>query len=158
MTASLLPSSIKLINGSWRRSLLLFAGVGLLLHLIWEALHFPLYTLWATGTWGDILYAIVHCTIGDLMISMASLLIALLLMSGGSWPVTRRRRVLIMTVALGLGYTVFSEWLNVDIRQSWAYSELMPVVPFINTGLSPLMQWLVIPSIQFALMYRQADH
>jgi len=124
------------------------------LHLIWEVLHFPLYTLWKTGTWSEILYAIVHCTIGDLMIGMTSLLIAIWLMSGSNWPLTRQRHVLIMTVALGLAYTLFSEWLNVDIRQSWAYSDLMPIVPIISVGLSPLMQWIVIPIIQFALVYK----
>ena len=46
----------------------------------------------------------------------------------------------------GLAYTVFSEWLNVEVRRSWAYSDLMPVLPPLGTGLSPVLQWVVIPS------------
>ncbi len=29
----------------------------------------------------------------------------------------------------GLVYAGFSEWLNVSVRRSWSYSELMPVIP-----------------------------
>ena len=52
-------------------------------------------------------------------------------------------------VACGIGYTVFSEWLNTAVRGSWAYSDLMPVVPILGTGLSPLAQWLVVPLAAF---------
>jgi hypothetical protein len=40
---------------------------------------------------------------------------------------------------------VFSEWLNTEVRGSWAYSELMPVMPVVATGFSPVAQWIVIP-------------
>ncbi len=33
-----------------------------------------------------------------------------------------------------------SEWLNVLVSQTWACSDLMPVVPVIGIGLSPLLQ------------------
>ena len=51
-----------------------------------------------------------------------------------------------MTVAAGLAYTVFSERLNIEVRRSWAYSDLMPVLPPVGTGLAPLLQWLVVPA------------
>lgn len=52
------------------------------------------------------------------------------------WPVEGHERVILATLALGVGYTIFSEWLNTALRSSWAYSALMPVVPVIKTGLS----------------------
>ena len=52
-----------------------------------------------------------------------------------------------MTLLLGVGYTIYSEWVNVSVRASWAYSELMPIVPVIGTGLAPLLQWFVIPTV-----------
>jgi hypothetical protein len=58
---------------------------------------------------------------------------------------------------LGIGYTVFSEWLNVDVRATWAYTEQMPVLPPLGTGLTPLLQWLIIPTLTWALMARQRD-
>jgi hypothetical protein len=66
------------------------------------------------------------------------------------WPIFGGRMAL-AAVLLGLGYTVFSEWLNARIRQSWSYTEAMPVIPPLGTGLSPLLQWLIVPGI--ALLY-----
>ena len=127
-------------------------------NLMWEAAHLPLYTLWREGTFREQAFAVVHCAGGDLLIAAASLLLALLLAGDARWPDDRRvyRRVAALAVAFGVLYTIFSEWLNVVVRQSWAYSELMPVVPLLDAGLSPLMQWIVVPVAGFWLAGRRA--
>ncbi len=114
-------------------------------NLAWESAHLPLYTLWTEGGDGDLLFAVVHCTVGDLMIAFATLCSALLLTGNIAYPNQRFNRVLGLTVGSGIAYTFFSEWLNVSIRQSWAYSDLMPVVPITGTGISPVAQWIFIP-------------
>ena len=91
--------------------------------------------------------AVVHCTGGDILIAFSSLLLSLVLTGSGEWPRRRFGRVAALAVGFGVGYTIFSEWLNIVVRKSWQYSELMPVVPFIDTGLSPLLQWIIIPSL-----------
>ena len=68
-----------------------------------------------------------------------------------------RQRVVVVALgamAFGLGYTVFSECLNVTLRQSWAYRDIMPRLPFLGTGLSPLLQWLVIPALAYVLAWK----
>lgn len=37
--------------------------------------------------------------------------------------------------------------LNTVFRRAWAYSELMPTLPWLGTGLAPLLQWLLIPPL-----------
>lgn len=120
----------------------------------WEFLHMPLYTLWETGTAGEIVFAAIHCTGGDILIALASLVMALLLMGSGDWPQHRFMPVAALTIAFGLGYTVFSEWLNIEVRGTWAYSDLMPVLPWVETGLSPVAQWLTIPALAFRAVQR----
>jgi hypothetical protein len=41
--------------------------------------------------------------------------------------------------------------MNVYVRRTWAYSELMPVVPVgsYEIGLSPLVQWIMVPAAAF---------
>lgn len=56
--------------------------------------------------------------------------------------------IIILTI-MGLSYTVFSEYLNVHIRESWGYSELMPIVPVLKAGFVPLLQWIILPSLIF---------
>ncbi|MCF7702045.1 hypothetical protein [Loktanella sp. M215] len=119
-------------------------------HLIWEFAHMPLYTIWNDGTWGEIVFAAVHCTGGDILIGMSALMLAMML-TGSGWPfaAATRHRVTILAVAFGLGYTLFSEWLNIVIRAAWAYSDLMPIIPVLDAGLSPVLQWIVIPLAGF---------
>jgi hypothetical protein len=64
-------------------------------------------------------------------------------------------RMALAAIALGAAYTIFSEWLNVEIRRSWSYAAAMPVIPWLGTGLAPLLQWLVVPGLAFAVTARQ---
>ena len=119
-------------------------------NLFWEFAHMPLYTIWNEGTWGEIVFAAVHCTGGDILIAMSALMLALML-TGQGWPLvaSTRRSVTVLTVVFGLGYTLFSEWLNIVIREAWAYSDLMPIIPILDAGLSPVLQWMVVPLVAF---------
>ena len=121
--------------------------VMLAMNLVWEIAQLPLYTLWAEGTQGEIAFAILHCTGGDAMIATAALVVALLLTRSWHWPVQGWGRVTIVATLVGLGYTVFSEWLNVDLRQSWTYAAAMPRLPPLGTGLAPFLQWLLLPPL-----------
>jgi len=118
-------------------------------NLVWEFAQMPLYTLWRTGTGGEIAFAALHCTGGDVLIATASLGLAFLMAGRPAWPRERFLAVAITSVTLGLSYTVFSEWLNSEVRRTWAYSDLMPTLPWLGTGLSPLAQWLVVPILAF---------
>jgi hypothetical protein len=52
-----------------------------------------------------------------------------------------------IAIPRGLGYCVFSEWLNTQIRQTWSYTEAMPVLPSVGTGLTPFLQRVIVPGI-----------
>ena len=123
------------------------------LHLAWETAQLPLYTLWTTGKPREITFAIIHCTVGDIMIAAFAIAAGLFLFGGKEWPRRHALRVATATVIFGISYTIFSEWLNVSVRESWAYSELMPIFPILGTGLSPVMQWLMIPPLALTLAH-----
>lgn len=113
-------------------------------HLIWEIGHLPLYTLWYEESLTQA-FSILHCTFGDLLIALFSLVISIVLLGKHKWPNDRFRIVGSFTLIFGLSYTIFSEWLNVSVRQSWAYNDYMPLIPPFDTGLTPLLQWIAIP-------------
>ncbi len=143
--------------GSTRfRSLRAYLGLSLVGNLTWEVLQLPLYTIWTAGSVREQAFAVVHCTLGDLLIAVSTLTIALIIAGHHAWPHERFWPVAILTVAFGVGYTAFSEWLNVVVRASWAYSDWMPVVTVLGQriGLSPLLQWIVVPAIAFACTKR----
>lgn len=134
-----------------RRAVLRYLSVMAAGNLLWEIAHVPLYTLWLTGTAGEIAYAVLHCTLGDVMIAATTLGLSLLLLGRG-WPERRVGAVAALTILFALAYTVFSEWLNISVRGTWAYRDIMPTLPLFETGLTPLLQWIVVPGIAFRLM------
>ncbi len=82
--------------------------------------------------------------------------LAIVLAGERAWPVRAHRRVAALTIGFGVAYTAISEWMNTVVRKSWAYSDLMPVVPVIGTGLSPLLQWVVVPLLALHFARRAA--
>jgi hypothetical protein len=133
-------------------ALLIFAP----LSLVWEILQMPLYTIWRTESSGRIAFAILHCTVGDVLIGAASLF-ATLAIAGRGWPAPSRLRVLVIATAFGVAYTVFSEWLNVSVRGTWAYEPYMPTLPVLGTGLSPLLQWIILPPVVLMMAGRTME-
>lgn len=127
----------------------------LLANLVWEFVHLPLYTIWTEGTPAAIAFAALHCTLGDLLIGTSSLLGALLIAGHPRWPEQRFWVTAFWTIAAGLAYTIYSEILNTQIRGGWAYRDIMPILPWIGVGLSPVAQWIVIPVAAFLWMQRK---
>lgn len=135
---------------SWRIIGLRYVPALAALNLVWETAHLPLYTLWREASADDIVFAVWHCTLGDVMIGTFALMAALTLMQSGEPSSWRLKVVMSIAVAGSVAYTIFSEWLNVSVRQSWAYSDLMPILPPLETGLSPVLQWILIPPVAMA--------
>lgn len=140
---------------AWKSSaslLLQWAVLALGLHLLWEIGQLPFYTLWAeTDAWRIALY-VAHCTLGDVLIATLAYLAVALTWRRVDWPRQRPWSGGAMLLALGLGYTVFSEWYNVYRLGSWAYAGAMPQI--LGIGLTPLLQWLIVPVVMLVLWRR----
>lgn len=117
------------------------------LELLWEIAQFPLYKVWQEGDWSYILYGLAHCTLGDLLILLIVYWFVALLNRDRYWY---RSSILLnglLFTALGVAYTIYSETINVRVRGTWDYTELMPIVPIIDIGGMPFLQWLLIPPV-----------
>ena len=116
-------------------------------HALWETLQIPLYTIFWNATPAEIAFALFHCTFGDVLIAGFALALAIVLTRRTLWQLDagRARQVALLTLLLGVAYTIFSEWLNTTLRANWAYTATMPVLPILGTGVAPLLQWIVVP-------------
>ena len=133
---------------------ILILSLGLVLELIWEIIQFPLFTIWHEESWSNILFALIHCTLGDLMILLAAYWIVALLNRNRHWYQLNTLRNGLLFTFIGLTYTVYSEYINVSIRGSWEYNELMPIIPSLGTGAAPFFQWVLIPPLLLWLMHK----
>ncbi len=117
------------------------------LNFFWEMVQTPLYSDIQRKTYQQILISRLHCTLGDLLILLGAYWIAAWFANNRYWVTLFRPQHLLGFTLLGLGYTLFSEWVNIDIRSAWGYSPLMPRLPLIGTGLTPFLQWLILPPV-----------
>lgn len=121
--------------------------------LAWEVVQTPLYTLWSEPRLGWILFAIAHCTVGDIMIGTVALLAALFLSRADEFANWRKNRIAMLMIFLAITYTLLSEHINLA-QGSWAYSSWMPVLPWIDVGLAPVMQWIIVPLVAWRWVSR----
>jgi len=125
-------------------------------HAIWEIVQLPLYTIWTEGSLAQNAFALLHCTAGDVLIAAWSLLAALFLHGFRGWPQGRWLSVSVLAIIIASVYTGYSEWYNVHIKGVWTYTSAMPTLSVAGyaIGLTPILQWLVVPSVAFALVRR----
>jgi len=123
------------------------------LSLGWEIAQLPLYTIVSEREWWYVVYAVAHCTVGDVVIGALSLVCALVLTRAGPVQSWRPTRVVVATAVVAVAYTVASEWMHVHLMRSWSYAPAMPLLDFgsIEIGLSPVVQWLVVVPSAIAL-------
>jgi hypothetical protein len=123
------------------------------LNLAWEAAHVRLYTLWTDAAPAYIAFSVAHCTVGDVLIGGLALLLALIVSREAGLAEWRWLRIALLTLVLGVGYTIFSEWMNLTVLRSWTYADAMPRVKLggFEIGLTPLLQWLVVAPVSLYL-------
>lgn len=136
-------------DGTRLRVLGRYLAIIALANLAWEFAQLPLYTIWSEGTVREIVVAALHCTGLDILIASFSLAITLVLGLSAAWPQRGYLKVATLAIAFGVAFTLVGEWLNTGVLKNWAYSEAMPIVPILNVGLSPLAQWIIIPTVAF---------
>lgn len=136
-----------------RRFELPLIGFGFAANMVWELAQSPLYTDHGEG-WRHVAWTRFHCTLGDVLILLGAFWATAAVHRSWRWPVTRGRGAVTFFVASGLAYTSWSEWLNTSVREAWAYAPAMPRV--LGIGLSPLLQWLVLPPLLLAVVRLRA--
>lgn len=146
------------LRRTWRRlPEFRLLALGLALELLWEVAQFPLYDVWHQNDWGYILYALAHCTLGDLLILLVAYEIVAAVRHDRVWYRHSPLAGAALFTLLGVLYTFGSEIYNVRIEQSWGYTELMPVLPVLGVGGVPFLQWLLIPPVLVWLLWLLGD-
>ena len=116
-------------------------------HAVWEVVQLPLFTLWHEATPRQIAFATLHCLGGDLAIGTSALIAALVLTGRPDWPEAGARAVAGWAWTFGLAYTAWSEYSNAIVRRTWTYTDAMPLIPGLGIGLTPVLQWVLVPAL-----------
>lgn len=124
------------------------------LHFVWEFVQVPTYTGMAELPHWEAIKLCMSATFGDVGFALIAFWLASLAARRRDWILRPTRFPAAIFAAAGIVLTVGFEYYYTHISLRWTYSDLMPLVPPLGTGLSPLLQWIVIPPIVIWLTRR----
>lgn len=126
-----------------------------LLHFVWEFVQVPTYSGMADMNHWDGTKLCLSATVGDVGFALTAFWVTSLAARRRDWISQAKSWQVVLFVAVGVALTVGFEFYYTEISKRWTYSELMPLVPPLGTGLSPLVQWLLIPPVVLWFTRRQ---
>lgn len=114
----------------------------------------PFYVGMANSNHWDSLRLCTQASFGDSLITVLAYLLALIFSGHGALGVFKNK-IIGWSVYLGSGLliTIGLEIAATSYFGRWQYSELMPVLPILNVGLVPIVQWLVLPPVILCLSW-----
>lgn len=129
----------------------------LLLNFPWEFLQVPLFDGMPQARHWDAVKACARAAVGDAAIALAAFGVVAFAERSRAWVMQPRWRSALTFTGFGVFVTAVIERLALSGLwvERWEYSSLMPVVPGLGVGLSPLMQWLLLPPLLLWLVRRQ---
>ena len=133
--------------GVWEVPELPVAFFSFLGHFVWEFIQVPTYTGMTEMAHWEAIRLCLSATFGDVGFALTAFWIASAAARSRDWILRPTRVPAAIFVAVGIILTIGFEYYSTNISLRWTYSELMPLVPPFGTGLSPLLQWLVIPPL-----------
>lgn len=125
-----------------------------LLHFVWEFLQVPTYSGMAEMAHWQGIKLCTSATIGDVGFALTAFWTASLAARTRHWIGNQAALPVLVFIGTGIALTVGFEFYYTQVTQRWTYSDLMPLVPPFGTGLSPFLQWLIIPPVVLWLSRR----
>jgi hypothetical protein len=129
------------------RFVLLVFVFAFLLNSIWEILQAPLYRYFH--------FEIKHILICELA-AIADAIMTLLLYylfafiyKNTFWPKNLSMGRIIAVISVGFLGSIISEVIYLK-KGNWAYNEAMPIIPVVHVGLSPVLQFIILPLLIYA--------
>ena len=128
------------------------AVLAFLLNFVWELIQIPLYRNSSYDT-----DHILFCALA----SMADTIMVLLIYLGLAaifkdlfWVKHLRLIRIAIVVLIGGAGAVLSEMRHLSLG-SWTYDDSMPILPVVNVGIAPVLQFMILPVLIYLLsLYR----
>lgn len=123
------------------------AGFGFLTHFVWEMIQVPWFVGMAEASHGSVVWLCIRATGGDVLIFLSSYWLASIMVGNRRWLMEGELKPAVILVATGLVVTIVLEWLATGPLERWVYADSMPIIPLVNVGLAPLLQWVLLPPL-----------
>ncbi len=126
-----------------------------LLNFAWEVLQMPLYK--------DASFDIEHiafCALASVADAIMVLLIYLcfaLIYKNPLWVQNLTLLRILLLLLVGAIGAIVAEMRHVSTG-NWAYGKSMPIIPGVDVGLSPVLQFMLLPTLIYYLSFKIKNH
>jgi hypothetical protein len=124
------------------------------LNLLWETAQSPLFVFDQQSSALAISGCLLFCSGVDAMMTLTAYWTVSVAGGGRYWFLSKQPKYTFRFVLAVLTLAFLSEYSAVHYRSLWTYSELMPIIPAVELGLTPVLQWLALPILTLALLNR----
>lgn len=130
-----------------------FALFAFLLNFVWEMLQTPLFAWMPQLPHWPMTLICLRATLGDVGIAIVAFVAGAAADKRLRWFEAPSKHASAAYIAAGILLTTVFE-LHAIGTGRWAYSKLMPTLPWIGIGLAPFLQWIILPPIVLYLTRR----
>lgn len=123
------------------KKIIFISFLALILNFIWEISHSFLYVPHYVGI-SEMIKVHLRASMGDILLVFIVLTLDILIF-GNVYERNSIQRLLIMAF-FGFVLATMVEKYALFVGR-WAYSPLMPIIPWLNVGLTPILQMTLIP-------------
>lgn len=132
---------------------MLIAGVSFLLNVAWENLQAPLYQGYS-NFWQHFPICSV-ASLGDVLIILVLYFVLAVINRDMLWIKKISKGDVILIISLGALVAVgIEKWALATLR--WQYASAMPLIPYAEVGLLPVLQMIVLPVVTYYISKRVA--
>ncbi len=125
-----------------------------LLNFVWEMWQMPFFHFESENSYTAMNWMCTQASLGDGLISVLAFLVVKYRFNAPLWYRTATRWQYSIYLSVGILMTIVLEWINIYLLGRWYYADIMPVIPMINVGMVPLLQWLIVPLVLIFLLKR----
>jgi hypothetical protein len=124
--------------------------IAFLLNFAWEMLQMPLYK-----GMGLNITSVAFCGMASVVDSVMALLLYYLfalLYREMFWILKYSLQRIVVLVLYGALGAIIVEIIHI-YKGNWTYSRLMPVIPFVKVGISPVLQFMILPVLTYYMSF-----
>ena len=133
------------------RFVLMITILAFLLNFSWELMQMPLYNS-ASFTINHITFCALGSVADAIMVLLIYFSLAVIFKNPLWIHPLQGQRIIIVILIGGIG-AALSEMRHLSLG-NWAYSNLMPLIPIINVGISPVLQFMLLPILTYILSFK----
>ena len=128
---------------------------GFLLNFMWEIFQAPLFQGMKSKAHWDAILQCTRATGGDLIILLSAFWAGALIFRDHAWLAKARNRIVFVFMGLAFMSATGTEMLMTRYLHHYRYGSAMPIVPLLGIGLSPFLQWIILPLLVVWFVRRQ---